>query len=342
MERAGQRPAPPLLLKCPHMIEKVILAAPRGFCAGVVRAVDIVDLALDLYDEPIYVRKEIVHNAHVVKDLSDKGAIFVDRIEEVPEGCRAIFSAHGVSPEVWEEAAARSLRIIDATCPLVTKVHQEAVRYARKDYTIILVGHEGHDEVIGTLGEAPTQIRLVTTVEDVDALEVEDPNRVAYITQTTLSMQDTREVLMALRKKFPAVEGPPSEDICYATQNRQEAVLELSKSSDLVLVVGAANSSNSKRMVEEAKREGTPAYLIRDLKSIQDEWLADVRTLGLTSGASAPESLVQEIAAFFQTQGAVLEELVLRHEDVQFALPSDLQDDMEQRQSTPSSSPDYA
>jgi 4-hydroxy-3-methylbut-2-enyl diphosphate reductase len=324
------------------MIEKVILAAPRGFCAGVVRAVDIVDLALDLYDEPIYVRKEIVHNAHVVKDLSDKGAIFVDRIEEVPEGCRVIFSAHGVSPEVWEKAASRSLRIIDATCPLVTKVHQEAVRYARKDYTIILVGHEGHDEVIGTLGEAPAQIRLVTTVEDVEALEVEDPNRVAYITQTTLSMRDTREVLMALHKKFPAVEGPPSEDICYATQNRQEAVLVLSKSSDLVLVVGAANSSNSKRMVEEAQREGTPAYLISDLKSIQDEWLADVRTLGLTSGASAPESLVQEIAAFFQTQGAVLEELVLRHEDVQFALPSDLQDDMGKRQSIPSSSPDYA
>ncbi len=322
------------------MIEKVILAAPRGFCAGVVRAVDIVDLALDLYDEPIYVRKEIVHNAHVVKELSDKGAIFVDRIEDVPEGCRAIFSAHGVSPEVWEKAAARSLRIIDATCPLVTKVHQEAVRYARKDYTIILVGHEGHDEVIGTLGEAPAQIRLVTTVEDVEALEVEDPGRVAYITQTTLSMQDTREILTALRKKFPAVEGPPSEDICYATQNRQEAVLELSKSSDLVLVVGASNSSNSKRMVEEAQREGTPAYLVSDLHSIQEEWLADVRTLGLTSGASAPESLVQEIAAFFQTHGAVLEELVLRQEDVQFALPFDLQHEVENRQSIPSSSPD--
>jgi len=322
------------------MIEKVILAAPRGFCAGVVRAVDIVDLALDLYDEPIYVRKEIVHNAHVVKELSDKGAIFVDRIEDVPEGCRAIFSAHGVSPEVWEKAAARSLRIIDATCPLVTKVHQEAVRYARKDYTIILVGHEGHDEVIGTLGEAPAQIRLVTTVEDVEALEVEDPGRVAYITQTTLSMQDTREILTALRKKFPAVEGPPSEDICYATQNRQEAVLELSKSSDLVLVVGASNSSNSKRMVEEAQREGTPAYLVSDRNSIQEEWLADVRTLGLTSGASAPESLVQEIAAFFQTHGAVLEELVLRQEDVQFALPFDLQHEVENRQSIPSSSPD--
>ena len=319
------------------MIKKVILAVPRGFCAGVVRAVDIVDLALDLYDEPIYVRKEIVHNPHVVKDLRDKGAIFVDRIEEVPEGSRAIFSAHGVAPEVWEAAAARSLRVIDATCPLVTKVHQEAVRYARKNYTVILVGHEGHDEVIGTLGEAPAQIQLVTTVEDVEALEVEDPNRVAYITQTTLSLQDTREVLEALRKKFPAVEGPPSEDICYATQNRQEAVLELSRLSDLVLVVGAANSSNSKRMVEEAEREGTPAYLVNDLDSVQEEWLVDVQTLGLTSGASAPESLVHEITTFFQSQGAVLEELFLRHEDVHFSLPSSLQDDIAKRESPASS-----
>jgi 4-hydroxy-3-methylbut-2-enyl diphosphate reductase len=317
------------------MVEKVIQAAPRGFCAGVVRAVDIVDLALDLYGEPIYVRKEIVHNPHVVKDLSDKGAIFVDRIEDVPEGSRAIFSAHGVSPEVWEKAAARSLQVVDATCPLVTKVHQEAVRYARKGFTVVLVGHEGHDEVIGTLGEAPDQIRLVTTVQDVEALEVEDPTRMAYITQTTLSLQDTREVLEALRRKFPSIEGPPSEDICYATQNRQEAVLELSRHTDLVLVVGAENSSNSQRMVEEAVREGTPAYLVNDLDSIQWEWLAGVQTLGLTSGASAPENLVQEIATFFQQQGAVLEELVLRHEDVHFALPSDLQDDLEKRESIP-------
>jgi len=319
------------------MIEKVVLAAPRGFCAGVVRAVDIVDLALDLYDEPIYVRKEIVHNPHVVKTLTDKGAIFVDCIEDIPEGSRVIFSAHGVAPEIWEKAASRSLRVVDATCPLVTKVHQEAVRYARDDYTIVLVGHEGHDEVIGTLGEAPAQIRLVTTVEDVEALEVEDPNRVAYITQTTLSLQDTREVVEVLRRKYPAIEGPPSEDICYATQNRQEAVLELARQSDLVLVVGAENSSNSKRMVEESGREGTPAYLVNDLDCIQKEWLADVQTLGLTSGASAPESLVQEIATFFQKQGAVLEELVLRHEDVHFALPPDLQDHFKKRESIPAS-----
>ena len=322
------------------MVEKIILAAPRGFCAGVVRAVDIVNLALDLYCEPIYVRKEIVHNPHVVKELSDKGAIFVDRIEDVPEGSRAIFSAHGVSPEVWEKAAAKSLRVVDATCPLVSKVHQEAVRYAQKDYTVVLVGHEGHDEVIGTLGEAPAQIRLVTTVEDVEGLEVENSSRVAYITQTTLSLQDTREVLEALRRKFPAIEGPPSEDICYATQNRQEAVLELSRLSDLVLVVGAENSSNSKRMVEEAVREGTPAYLVNDLDFIQEEWLAGVQTLGLTSGASAPESLVREITTFFQKHGAVLEELVLRHEDVHFALPSDLQDYFKKRErAIPTSTP---
>lgn len=313
------------------MIEKIILAVPRGFCAGVVRAVDIVELALDLYDEPVYVRKEIVHNSHVVKDLSNKGAIFVDRIEDVPEGSRTIFSAHGVAPEVWEKASARSLKVTDATCPLVTKVHQEAVRYAQKGYTIILVGHEGHDEVIGTLGEAPSQIELVTTVEDVKALDVEDPNKLAYITQTTLSLQDTQEILGALREKFPAIEGPPSEDICYATQNRQEAVLELARQSDLVLVVGARNSSNSIRMVEEAEREGTLAYLINDLESIREEWLVDVQVLGLTSGASAPERLVQKISTFFQEQGAVLEELVLRHEDVYFSLPPNLQNDMEER-----------
>ncbi|MEE8347944.1 MAG: 4-hydroxy-3-methylbut-2-enyl diphosphate reductase, partial [Acidobacteriota bacterium] len=263
--------------------------------------------------------------------------IFVESIEEVPKGSRAIFSAHGVSPEVWEEAAARSLQILDATCPLVTKVHQEAVRYARKDYTVILVGHEGHDEVIGTLGEAPDQIRLVTTVEDVQSLEVADPNRVAYITQTTLSLRDTREVLDALRKRFPAVEGPPSEDICYATQNRQEAVVELARVVDLVLVVGAENSSNSQRMVEESRREGTPAYLVNDLNAIQEEWLVEVGTLGLTSGASAPESLVREITDLFQNQGAVVEDLVLRREEVHFPLPSNLQDDLEKRESVSSS-----
>ena len=304
------------------MVKKVLLASPRGFCAGVVRAVDIVKIALDTFTDPVYVRKEIIHNPHVVRELGEKGAIFVDRVEDVPEGGRVIFSAHGVSPEVREKATARSLDIIDATCPLVTKVHVEALRYAKKDYTIILIGHDGHDEVIGTMGEAPQHIRLVETIKDIEALEVEDPEKVAYITQTTLSLQDTREMVDALRRKIPSVKGPPSDDICYATENRQVAVRDLAELSDLILVVGAANSSNSVRLVEEAQRAGGPAYLVDDLGSIQDEWLEGVETLGLTSGASAPERLVQEIVTCFQNQGAKLEELVVREEDVQFALPS--------------------
>jgi len=307
------------------MIKKILLASPRGFCAGVVRAVDVVKIALDIRTDPVYVRKEIIHNPHVVKELGEKGAIFVDSVEDVPEGSTLIFSAHGVSPEVREKASARSLEVIDATCPLVTKVHVEAVRYAKKDYTIILIGHVGHDEVIGTMGEAPKHIRLVETIEDIEALEVEDPEKVAYITQTTLSLQDTREMVEALRRKFSSIQGPPSEDICYATENRQVAVKELAELSDLILVVGAANSSNSVRLVEEAQRAGGPAYLVNDLGAIQDEWLEGVETLGLISGASVPESLVQEIVTFFQDQGATLEELVVREEDVQFALPSNLQ-----------------
>ena len=307
------------------MVKKILLASPRGFCAGVVRAVDIVKIALNTFADPVYVRKEIIHNPHVVRELGEKGAIFVDSVEDVPEGGRVIFSAHGVSPEVREKAQAKSLEVIDATCPLVTKVHMEAVRYAKQDYTIILIGHDGHDEVIGTMGEAPKHIRLVKTLEDIDVVEVEDPEKVAYITQTTLSLQDTREMIAALRKKFPSIKGPPSEDICYATENRQVAVKDLAELSDLILVVGAANSSNSVRLVEEAQRSGGPAYLVNDLGSIQDEWLEGVEVVGLTSGASAPESLVQEIVTFFQDQGATMEELVVREEDVEFALPSDLQ-----------------
>ena len=307
------------------MVKKVLLVSPRGFCAGVVRAVDIVRIALDTFTEPVYVRKEIIHNPHVVRELGEKGAIFVDRVEDVPEGGRVIFSAHGVSPEVREKASARSLEVIDATCPLVTKVHVEAVRYAKKDFTVILIGHVGHDEVIGTMGEAPEHTRLVETIKDIEALEVDDPEKVAYITQTTLSLQDTREMIEALKGRFPSIQGPPSADICYATENRQVAVRHLAELSDLILVVGAVHSSNSVRMVEEARRVGGTAYLVDDLSSIQDEWLEGVETLGLTSGASAPESLVQEIVTFFQDQGATLEELVVREEDVQFALPSDLQ-----------------
>ena len=309
------------------MVKKILLASPRGFCAGVVRAVDIVRIALDTFTDPVYVRKEIIHNPHVVRELGEKGAIFVDRVEDVPEGGRVIFSAHGVSPEVREKARARSLEVIDATCPLVTKVHVEAVRYAKQDCTVVLIGHVGHDEVIGTMGEAPKHIRLVETMEDIEALEVKDSEKVAYITQTTLSLQDTREMVEALRRKFPSIQGPPSEDICYATENRQVAVKDLAELSDLILVVGAANSSNSVRMVEEAQRAGGPAYLVEDLGAIQDEWLEGVETLGwkVTSGASAPESLVQEIVTFFQDQGAELEELIVREENVQFALPSNLQ-----------------
>jgi len=280
---------------------------------------------LDTFTDPVYVRKEIIHNPHVVRELGEKGAIFVDTVEDVPEGGRVIFSAHGVSPEVREKAQARSLEVIDATCPLVTKVHMEAVRYAKQDYTIVLIGHDGHDEVIGTMGEAPKHIRLVKTIEDIEVLEVEDPEKMAYITQTTLSLQDTREMIAALRKKFPSIKGPSSEDICYATENRQVAVKDLAELSDLILVVGAANSSNSVRLVEEAQRAGGPAYLVNDLGSIQDEWLEGVEVVGLTSGASAPERLVQEIVTFFQEQGATLEELVVREEDVEFGLPSNLQ-----------------
>jgi len=320
------------------MVEKVILASPRGFCAGVVRAVDIVEIALDLYEQPIYVRREIIHNPHVVRQLSEQGAVFVENIEDVPEGQTVIFSAHGVSPEVWEEARQRSLKVIDATCPLVTKVHLEALRYSQQNYTVVLIGHEGHDEVIGTMGEAPEHIKLVGSIKDVEALEVKDPNRVSYITQTTLSLQDTREMIRALRERFPAIEGPPSEDICYATQNRQEAVQKLTELCDLILVVGATNSSNSNRLVEESKRAGTPAQLISDVRSIDLGWLRNVTTLGVTSGASSPESLVHEVIGWFREQGASVEELSLRDENVQFALPANLVLDLEDQRNPVSTS----
>ena len=311
------------------MIRKVCLAGPRGFCAGVVRAIDVVKIALDVYRNPIYVRKEIVHNPHVVKELSRKGAIFVETVEEVPDGGTVIFSAHGVAPDVWTKSQAKSLHIIDATCPLVTKVHMEAIRYARQNYTTILIGHVGHDEVIGTMGEAPHHIKLVSTVREVEDVEVEDPQRVAYLTQTTLSLEDTREIVEALRERFPDITGPPSNDICYATQNRQIAVRELASRCDLILVVGAVNSSNSNRLVEEAERSGTAAYLINNLGSIQENWLKECEILGVTSGASAPERLVQEVVTFFREKGAVIENLTIREEDVHFSLPPDLLTDLQ-------------
>ena len=312
------------------MVEKVVLASPRGFCAGVVRAIDIVRIALDVYPKPVFVRREIVHNPHVVEELRQKGAVFVSGLSEVPHGRTVIFSAHGVSPQVWQEARQKSLHVIDATCPLVTKVHLEAIRYAQHGYAVILIGHKGHEEVIGTMGEAPDSIHLVSTVEDVDVLEVRNPDKISYLTQTTLSLEDTREVIAALRKKFPAIQGPPSEDICYATQNRQMAVRELARVADLILVVGAENSSNSNRLVEEALKAGSPSYLINDVNGIDPAWLGEVETVGISSGASAPEILVDQVVSFFQEQGASVEELVTREENVHFALPAELNSDVDQ------------
>ena len=312
------------------MVKKVVLASPRGFCAGVVRAIDIVRIALDVYPKPVFVRREIVHNPHVVEELRQKGAVFVSGLSEVPRGRTVIFSAHGVSPQVWEEAHQKSLHVIDATCPLVTKVHLEAIRDAQHGYAIVLIGHKGHEEVIGTMGEAPDSIHLVSTVADVQALEVRNPEKISYLTQTTLSLEDAREVISALRRKFPAIQGPPSEDICYATQNRQMAVRELARVADLILVVGAENSSNSNRLVEEAVKAGSPSYLINDVTGIDPAWIEEVETVGLSSGASAPEILVDQVVSFFQGQGATVEELVTREENVHFALPSELNKDMDQ------------
>lgn len=304
---------------------KVLLASPRGFCAGVVRAIDIVNLALERYGQPLYVRREIVHNKYVVNELHQKGTIFVDELDEVPPGGRVIFSAHGVSPEVRAAARARNLKVIDATCPLVTKVHHEAIRYAREGYTIILIGHEDHDEVIGTTGEAPTAIKVLCSVEEVDTMDVPDPSRVAYLTQTTLSLNDTKEIIARLRQRFPLIKGPASEDICYATQNRQSAVLELAKEAGVILVVGSSNSSNSCRLVEVAQSTGVPAHLIDDIEDIQMSWLTGVRVVGLTAGASAPEGLVERVLHYLSNVGYPDVETVGGIvEDVEFALPPEL------------------
>ncbi len=305
--------------------KKVILLRPRGFCAGVVRAIDVVKIALGLYGAPIYVRKEIVHNRHVVTELSEMGAIFVEELSDAPEGARVIFSAHGVSPEVRREAHARNLEIIDATCPLVTKVHLEAVKFARQGYTIVLIGHKDHDEVIGTLGEAPDSTVLVSTIEDVDRLEVHDASRVCFLTQTTLSLDETRDIVARLRERFPAISGPPAQDICYATENRQMAVKAVAPLCQLLLVVGSKNSSNSRRLVEVCEKEGVPSYLIDDAQEVRREWLEGVETVAVTAGASAPENLVQELIDSLRSGGFVLfEEMEIREEDVRFSLPSEL------------------
>ena len=304
-------------------LRRILLARPRGYCAGVDRAVQTVERALELYGAPVYVRKEIVHNKHVVEQLRERGAIFVEEETEVPEGSTVVFSAHGVAPSVHANAAERSLQTIDATCPLVTKVHVEAKKFAADGYTIVLIGHAGHEEVEGTMGEAPDNIVLVESEEDVDALEVPDPRRVAYISQTTLSVDETRAIIARLRERYPAIVGPRTDDICYATTNRQAAVRQLAPRCDLVLVIGSRNSSNSNRLVEVARDHGAESYLIDHEGQVDPAWLEGVETVGISSGASAPEELVQRLVAHFAEQGGdvAVEEVEVVSEDVRFMLP---------------------
>jgi 4-hydroxy-3-methylbut-2-enyl diphosphate reductase len=310
--------------------KRVLLAAPRGYCAGVDRAVETVERALDLHGAPVYVRKEIVHNKHVVEELSKRGAVFVEQETEVPEGEMVVFSAHGVAPAVHENAAARRLRTIDATCPLVTKVHVEARRFAEDGYTIVMIGHEGHEEVEGTTGEAPESIVLVQTAAEVAELDVPDPERLAFITQTTLSVDETAGIIAALRARFPAIVSPKSDDICYATTNRQIAVKQLARECDLVLVIGSTNSSNSNRLVEVAREHGAASHLIDNHGQVREEWLDGVETVGITSGASAPEELVERLVEYFRERGAgEVSELRTVHEDVRFMLPREIREAQE-------------
>ncbi len=307
-------------------VKKILLLKPRGFCAGVVRAIDVVKIVLKMYGAPVYVRKEIVHNRHVVVELREAGAVFIDELSEVPSGARVIFSAHGVSPAVREEAKARKLEVIDATCPLVTKVHLEAIRFARKHFTIILIGHKDHDEVTGTLGEAPASTILVESEEDVERLEVPNPDKVAYITQTTLSLDETTGIVERLRQRFPKIQSPAAQDICYATENRQLAVRAVAPQCQALLVVGSQNSSNSRRLVEVCMQAGVPSYLLDDHSELLPEWLEGVETVAVTAGASAPENLVQELIDCLTDRFGygVTEEIELKEEDVRFSLPPGL------------------
>ncbi len=305
--------------------EKLLLAAPRGYCAGVDRAVQTVERALELYGPPVYVRKEIVHNKHVVAQLRERGAVFVDQETEVPEGQTVVFSAHGVSPSVHANAGDRSLETIDATCPLVTKVHVEAKKFAAEGYTIVLIGHAGHEEVEGTMGEAPDHIVLIETEADVERLEVDDPDKVAFISQTTLSVDETQAIILKLREKFPNITGPRTDDICYATTNRQMAVRQMARECDLVLVIGSSNSSNSNRLVEVARDHGADSYLIDNEEQVEEEWLAGKRVVGISSGASAPEELVQRLVGFFRDRGTEdVSEFEVVQEDVRFMLPKEI------------------
>ncbi|SDP49596.1 4-hydroxy-3-methylbut-2-enyl diphosphate reductase [Lentzea jiangxiensis] len=312
------------------MPKRVLLAKPRGYCAGVDRAVETVELALEKYGAPVYVRKEIVHNKYVVETLSDRGAIFVNETDEVPEGALVVFSAHGVSPAVHEEAAQRSLRTIDATCPLVTKVHKEAVRFAKEDYDILLIGHEGHEEVEGTAGEAPDHVQLVDTAEDAANVQVRDPAKVIWLSQTTLSVDETMVRVRQLKDRFPELQDPPSDDICYATSNRQTAVKTMAPSCDLVLVVGSKNSSNSVRLVEVALQHGAKAsYLVDYAKEVDPAWLEGVETVGVTSGASVPDLLVMELLKYLESQGyGEVEEITTANEKIAFSLPRELRKDL--------------
>ncbi len=305
--------------------KRVLLLKPRGFCAGVVRAIDIVQIALETFGAPIYVRKEIVHNSYVVTDLAKKGAIFVNELDEVPEGARVIYSAHGVSPAVRDAAKARGLKVIDATCPLVTKVHVEAIKFAKQGYSLVLVGHRDHEEVEGTQGEAPDVTQVVSTLEEVDALVVPNPDKVAYLTQTTLSLDEAKYMIDALKKKFPNIAGPHAQDICYATENRQVAVKNVAHGADLVLVVGSRNSSNSNRLVEVSKNLDTNSYLIDRAEAIQPEWLNGVNTVAVTAGASAPEVLVKDVVEYLQSMGyGDVDEVEVMPENVRFGLPPEI------------------
>jgi 4-hydroxy-3-methylbut-2-en-1-yl diphosphate reductase len=314
---------------------RVLLAAPRGYCAGVDRAVITVEKALDLYGAPVYVRKQIVHNKHVVEALEKRGAIFVDELDEVPHGARVIFSAHGVSPAVHEHAAERNLQTIDATCPLVTKVHHEARRFAADDYDILLIGHDGHEEVEGTAGEAPARVRLVDGPEGVADVEVRDPSKVAWLSQTTLSVDETMQTVARLRRRFPLLLDPPSDDICYATQNRQVAVKQIARQSDLVIVVGSGNSSNSVRLVEVARDGGArAAYRVDNASEIDERWLKGARTVGVTSGASVPEELVDGVLAWLAQRGfSDVEHVRAADESLIFALPPELRRDLKAQRS---------
>src|ERR687894_1894382 len=313
--------------------EKLLLAAPRGYCAGVDRAVQTVERALELYGPPVYVRKEIVHNKHVVEELRERGAVFVEELDDsIPEGAVTVFSAHGVSPAVHADAEARGLRTIDATCPLVTKVHREAVKFAGDGYTIVLIGHAGHEEVEGTMGEAPDHIVLVETEEDVDRLVVDDPDRIAFISQTTLSVDETRAIILKLREKFPNIVGPRTDDICYATTNRQMAVRQMARECDLVLVIGSRNSSNSNRLVEVARDHGAQSHLIDNEAQVEEAWLEGKRVVGISSGASAPEELVQSLVSFFRERGTQdVSEFEVVEESVRFMLPKEIRQAMAAR-----------